>query len=535
MATNANAAAICKRLGALKSDRQPHENVWRDCFDFTHPLRGDGFNATRMDAQQGAARQAKILDGTATDSSRMLASAIMSGLTPANSRWFELDVDNETEEERQWFDATADALWTNIHQANFDAEAYEACLDVVDAGWFALFIDEDRERGGLTFQQWDLSGCYVTSTRADGVIDTIYREHQLSAEAAVTKFGEDAVSEATAKLAKTKPDEKVQFVHAIYPRTPYVAGAKLAKNLPFASCVVEVKAAKLVREGGFREFPVAVPRWMRIPRSCYGVGPVFDALPDIRMLNELKGMELAAADLAIAGMWIAEDDGVLNPRTVKVGPRKVIVANSVESMKELKTSADFKLSEYLVTGLQAAIRKVLMSDQLQPHDGPAMTATEVHVRVQLIRQLLGPIYGRLQAEYLRPLVERCFGLAYRAGALGQAPRSLVNKEFAVKYVSPMARAQRLEEVTAIGQLVESVGALAAAKQDLSVFDLIDDAEATRQVGEGLGVPAGVLRSADDVAALRAQREKKTKDDQRQAAAQMAQQTMVEAAAKKAAA
>jgi hypothetical protein len=34
-------------------------------------------------------------------------------------------------------------------------------------------------------------------------------------------------------------------------------------------------------------------------------------------------------------MWIAEDDGVLNPRTMKVGPRKVIVANSVDSMKPL--------------------------------------------------------------------------------------------------------------------------------------------------------------------------------------------------------
>ena len=29
--------------------------------------------------------------------------------------------------------------------------------------------------------------------------------------------------------------------------------------------------------------------------------------------------------------------------------------------------------------LQRAIRKVMMSDQLEPKDGPAMTATEVHV------------------------------------------------------------------------------------------------------------------------------------------------------------
>ena len=102
-------------------------------------------------------------------------------------------------------------------------------------------------------------------------------------------------------------------------------------------------------------------------------------------------MEKAAQDLAIAGMWIAEDDGVLNPRTVKVGPRRIIVANSVDSMKPLLTGADFNVAFTAEERLQASIRKIMMADQLQPQDGPAMTATEVHVRVALIRQLLGPV------------------------------------------------------------------------------------------------------------------------------------------------
>ena len=36
---------------------------------------------------------------------------------------------------------------------------------------------------------------------------------------------------------------------------------------------------------------------MVIPSSAYGMGPVFDALPDIKTLNELKRLELAAADV----------------------------------------------------------------------------------------------------------------------------------------------------------------------------------------------------------------------------------------------
>ena len=43
----------------------------------------------------------------------------------------------------------------------------------------------------------------------------------------------------------------------------------------------------------------------------------------------------------------------------------------------------------------------------------------------------GPIYGRLQAEYLKPLVDRCFGIAYRASVLGQAPENCKGKIFTV--------------------------------------------------------------------------------------------------------
>lgn len=490
-------ARICKRLGELKSKRQIHEQVWRDCFDLTYPLRADGFDGQQLDAQQGMRKRGEILDSTGTDGSRILASGIMSGLTPANSRWFELSVEDDSEEEKRWLSESADTVWMNIHQSNFDAEGYESCLDAVVAGWFVLYIDEAPE-GGYSFQQWAISTCYVSSTRSDGMIDTVYREHQLSAEAVVAQFGEANVSDHVRKLAKDKPLELVKLIHAIEPRTPHVVGARLAKNLPFASTVVEATTKHLLRESGYHEFPCVVPRWMRLPNSAYGVGPAFDALPDMRTLNELKAMQLAAADLAVAGMWIAEDDGVLNPRTVKIGPRKIIVANSVDSMKELKTGSDFELSEYLVTHLVSAIRKTFMADQLQPQDGPAMTATEVHVRVELIRQLLGPIYGRLQAEYLRPMVTRCFGIAYRAGILGQAPASLADRDYTVRYVSPLARAQRLEEVTAIERLFASLGAVATATGDIAVFDQVNIPEAVRVTAEGLGVPAKVMRTDEEM-------------------------------------
>ncbi|HBR1726883.1 phage tail protein [Klebsiella pneumoniae] len=518
------ASRLIRRADTLKANRQVHESLWRECYDYTYPLRGAGFSSEVLDAQSAKHKVAKLLDGTATDSARMLASALMSGMTPANAQWLNLDSELLPDDAKAWLSTCATLVWENIHAANFDAEGYEANLDVVCAGWFALYVDEDKEEGGFTFQQWPLAQCFVTSTRRDGIVDTIYRCYQLTAEQAVKEFGADKVSEKIRDAAKNKPDDKFDFLHCIFPRDTYAVNAKLARNMRFASFNVEVSGKRIVRESGYHEFPVCVPRWMKIPGGSYGIGPVYDALPDCKELNETKRMEKAAQDLAISGMWIAEDDGVLNPRTVKVGPRRIIVANSTESMKPLLTGADFNVAFTAEERLQASIRKIMMADQLQPQDGPAMTATEVHVRVALIRQLLGPVYGRFQAEYLQPLVERCFGIAFRAGVFPPAPESLQSANFNVRYISPLARAQKLEDVTAIERYGQNIMQLAQAYPD--VLDNMDSDEASKVVGEALGVPAKVMRSADAVEQLRQQRQQM---QQQQAQQQMLMQAGTEAA------
>jgi hypothetical protein len=518
----ADPSKLIKRLDALKSKRSQFEQDWRSCFDMTFPERGSGFSGDVIDSTQARAKTASRLDSTGTDASRILASALMSGMTPANSRWFALDVGKESDEERRWLDDASDLIWQNIHASNFDAAGFECMMDVVPAGWCVIFADINRQvGGGYAFEQWPIAECFVSSTRQDGRVDTIYRRYKLNAAQAVETFGMENLSDKAQDKARNKPDSMIEFVRVIEPRKLYINDAKLSKNLPFTCCDAEVDGKHLVSEKGFHEFPCAVPRWTIVPGSSYAVGPVFHALPDLLELNELVRLEKAAADLAVSGMWIAEDDGVLNPRTIKVGPRKIIVANSVDSMKELKSGADFNVSFTMKAQLQAQIRKTLMADQLQPQDGPAMTATEVHVRVGMIRQLLGPVYGRLQSEYLQPFVERCFGLAFRAGVLGTPPETLRNREFHVRYISPLARAQRLEDVNAMDRVEAGILQKAQALPDL--LDVYDFEEAEHLRAQYLGVPGRVMRTDKVVADIRKQRaDQQAQQQQAQQQAQMAQ-------------
>ncbi len=526
-----NADQLCSRLSQLKSARSTHESHWRDCYQYGAPERQQAFGGG-ISGKERETQRADLFDSTASEAVQLLVASIMSGVTPSNALWFKAvpdgmdDVAEMTEGER-WLEGVCNFMWRNIHAANFDSEAPETVTDVTVAGWGVLYIDIDRDAGGgYVFESWALGDCFIGSTKANGLIDTIYREHRMSAEAMINTYGEDNCHVSVVETAKRNPTESFNLLHVICPRKTKGAG-QINKDMPFASYHVDLANKHMVKESGFHEFPCAVPRMRRIPNSLYGNGQMSFALPDAKSANRLMKTTLESSDLSLGGMWLAKDDGVLNPHTVTIGPRKVIVVNEIDSMKRLDDGTNFQVAEYLLTGLQGGIRKKLMADQLPPIGTQQMTATEINTRIEIIRQQLGPVYGRFQAEYLIPILDRCFGLAFRSGALGAPPEELQGRNLSFKFMSPMARAQRLDEVIATEQFVASIGA--AAQIDQTILDNVNFDAVAQITGAGRGVPASVLRSTEEIQELRQARQEaqqaQAEQQQQQQIQQMAGQAM----------
>ena len=515
---------IKQRLSALKADKQLHEDVWQKCFELSIPERGSGLLSSQiLTASEAQTKRAVIYDATAPDAVNVGVATVMGGMVPSNSQWFFLDLGgDESDAEQVWLDGAAKFIWENTHAGNFDAEAFDALLDVWIAGWCVLYIDEADE-GGFHTETWPLGECTVASSRPGGLIDTVYREQQLTVAQVVTEYGLDAVSEKVRRqFEDRKYDEKVCIVHAIEPRDLYDPKAKLGKNMRFSSCHMEVESQQVLRESGYQEFPCMVPRWRRLPNSPYATGPMSAALPDVRTLNEVTKWTLMGAETAIAPPMIAEDDGVLNPRNIRMGPRKIIVANSVDSMKPLITGAKVDVGLLTKEGLQAMVRKILMADQLPPADGPVKTAYEWSVRVQTLRQMLGPMFGRFQAEFLQPLVERCFGIAWRANIrsgfrlMGRPPETLLNRNFTVRYLSPLARAQREEEISGMDRYEADVANTVQLTGKAELLDIYDWEEAKRIKGRMLGIPSKLVRDARAMAQINEAKAKQQQAAQAQA-------------------
>lgn len=521
-------AKLCKRLSELKAERTRYEPQWTEAYRYAAPERQQSFIGDDV-VDTRKTQRAELLDSTLAEATQLLTSSIISGTTPANALWFKavpdgVDDPAELTEGEQWLDVICQFIWRNIHGANYDSEIFDLVLDCVVAGWGVMYADIDRKvGGGYVFQTHDICQCYLASTRQDQKIDTLFREFDMTAATLVAEYGESKVSEKVRNTYKDKPDCKIKVMTVVQPRSIKASNDQytLAKNKPFASYHIEIESKHILKESGYNEFPYVVPRFRKLPCSVYGIGQVAIALPDAKTANTLMRDTVRSAEISTLGMWVAEDDGELNPRTVRLGGGKIIVANKVDSIKRIDDGKGYQVGIELLGLLQSGIRKKMMSDQLQPQDGPAMTATEVHVRVDLIRQQLGPLYGRWQAELLTPLLERTFGLAYRAGAIGDAPEEMQGRNLSFKFISALARSQQLEEVTAIERFITNIAGV--ANIDSSILDNVDMDAVAQVTGMGLGVPTAILRTQEQIDSIRQQRQQA----QQQAAQQEQAQTLAQ--------
>jgi hypothetical protein len=75
------------------------------------------------------------------------------------------------------------------------------------------------------------------------LIDTIYREFELSAEQIVSEFGIDNVSDKVKTALEKKPDQKFTLVQAIFPRDSKLVkgeeGKRVSTSMPIASYTIE--------------------------------------------------------------------------------------------------------------------------------------------------------------------------------------------------------------------------------------------------------------------------------------------------------
>jgi hypothetical protein len=116
---------------------------------------------------------------------------------------------------------------------------------------------------------------------------------------------------------------------------------------------------------------------------------------------------------------------------------------------------------------------------------------------------------------LDPVITRVYGIMDRMGLIPEAPEAIADRPVTIEYTSMLAQAQKAAGLGTIERTVGFVANLFAATsgQRPDVFDKLDFDQAIDEFADRQGSPARVVRSDDDVAAIRAERAKQAQMQQ----------------------
>ena len=512
---------LVKRKGKLKAQRGTWESNWQELTNLVLPNEAD-FNTERS---RGGKRTTHVYDSTGIHANEMLAAGLHGMLTNPASNWFSLRIKDDqnnladSSEAKQWLEDTTNVILSEIAAPSvaFSSHIHEYYLSLCSIGTACIFIGDPVNREGVSFRAIHIEEIFIAEN-ADGIIDTVFRSFEMTVRQIVQKWGEKSLSPRIAKMYEKKDyDKQVQLLHCVYPREDMDKGKKAATMLPVASVYIDEKDKHVLAEGGFNEMPYMVSRWSKAVGEVFGRSPAMTALPDIKMLQEIMKTTIKAAQKVVDPPLLVPDDGVLGPVRTIPGGLNYYRASSGARIEPLQTGANIGLSFEMMNDLRERIRTMFFLDQLQFQGAPRMTATEVVERTERTLRLLGPTLGRLQSEFLGPMIERIYGVLSRAERLPEPPESIAEQELKIEYVSPLARAQRQSETQGIMRTLEFIGPIAG--MDPQAAQVVKGADTVRHIAELNGVPPMLLKSDEELLAeAKAQQE-----------AQAAQQQMMQGA------
>lgn len=485
-----DAAKIVRRWERLASDRTQWESNWQDIAD--NLLGRRDFLTSRT---AGSRRDLRIFDGTAMQAADLLAASLHGMMTNPSTRWFSLAIDDDRvardEEVTLWLETVEDSMLRVFGDS--ESEHPQACHEFyLDLGTFAtagMFVGDAPGRGVL-FSTRALGELYIAENAA-GRVDTVFRKFKMTARQAKQEFGE-AGPKIEAAIAADKQEEPFEFVHAVYPREEYDGSKRDSKNMPFASCYVSLADKKIVSEGGFHEMPYLVARWSKDAGETYGRGPGWNALADTNMLNAMSKTVIKAAQKVVDPPLLVADDGVVLPvRTVPGGLNFGRMDARGPFIQPLQTNARLDIGLEMMEQRRQAIRSAFYADVLQVMRDPRMTAAQVYQIANELMRTMGPVLGRLQSEFLGPMIDRVFAIMWRQGQIPDPPLQAQGHPVRVEYISPMAKAQKASVAQAVLRTYEPAIQLAAI--DPSVMDNLDNDEAIHILAEANGAPMKMLR------------------------------------------
>lgn len=521
----ANGKELMNRYNKLDSDSGNHKNRWERMAPYVAPSRC-GIVGGYSDGER---QQRNVYDSTTLLGAELLAQFMAGHIINPAQRWIGWRIRDRrfkrNDEIKEYLDECRDITLKNAASSAFYAEGPEAIVDTVGFGTGFEIIEEAPQPVNRTisgFRGFMVSatktGRFLIQDGADGRVDTAFRKFPLSARVIKERWPAAQLPlNIQAAISKGEQDRPFDIIHAIYPR-PKIDRGYGAKGMAWASCWVEKDSTEVIHESGYPVFPVAVPRYSKTPGEVFGRGRADIAWGDTFTLNSAKKMSFEDWALKLRPPILHGSDSVIG--VFKLIPGAPISVNLNgrpigDSVAPFQTGSHPEVSQINEENLRKSIREIFFVEYilalLEIHKSE-MTLFEYSKKLELIFRLLGPVYGRLEYDWLYPTADIMWDLQFRGGAFPPPPPVVeqTDGQIDVEFDNPISRAQKSTDGDALAMTLSDLAPF--AQNDPSVLDWYDTDNIPPEVMDMRGLPARWQRSPEQVQKIREARSKQNQVD-----------------------
>ena len=501
------ASKIIQRWNDLKQQREPFFDYWQQVSKFVAPYSG------RFEKNDHNKRRSQrfILDSHASHDLNILASGMMSGASSPARPWFKIAPEDADLAENYQVISWCDQVEQKILQIFQKSNTYNTLHQMYkELGLFGTAVDivYDDEKNVIRHHLLT-AGEYCVASNAEGVIDTLYRNFELTTIQAVKFFGYDNIPN-DIRQAYDAGNLSIywEFIHAIEPRIDRDYNAKDNLNMPWASYYVSVSSNLVIRESGFKYFPCVVPRWDVLGIDPYGVSPAMEQLPNIKQLQQETLRKAELIENYTKPPMQAPNSA--RQQAINLSAGAINFTSSTGSEQQIRpiitSVGDLNAIRQDIAEIKVSIDKGFYTDlfmMVQNTAGDRRTTVEIYALQQEQMLTLGAVVERMQNEMLGRLVEIAYNKLYENDLLPEMPQALEDKQLAVKYTSVLSQAQKSVDINAVDRFFS---ALSASVQIMpEVLDRLDPDGYVDEYRDRLGVAPKLLRSKEDAQKIRQQR------------------------------
>ncbi|MDR3572274.1 MAG: portal protein [Anaerolineaceae bacterium] len=516
------------RLMGLRVNRYSWWVHWRELADYFLPRRYKWL-ITPNQMARGAPINQHILDSSGCIFALRLAAGLVSGKSGPTSPWLRLKVgkidSTKTSPLSLWLAECERLIYLIFAESNFYNSIATFYLDLVVFGTASMLIYEDFKsvinciNPCLGEYYVDIDGKYRPCI--------FYREFTMTVDACVKEFGEDNVSESILALYNQTDGagrtRELIIAHSIEPNDDGNAVKfGFPKNALWREAYWEWGGSTSTQGGAntqpgflrkkfYFERINITGRWDLVSNDAYGRSPAMDALPDQKQVQLETRRKAQAIDKMVNPPLVADVQLKNQPANLTPGGITYVQGFASAGKPGFASVYETKFPVQEITQdlemVKARMSQTFFNDVLrvasQYETRSNVTAVEWDLRKSEALVMLGPVLERIDNEVLKPIVERVFAIANRAGIIPPPPAEAQGMMMNIEFQGILLQAQQATQAASIERVLQMGAQLAGI--DPSSMDNIDIDYAIEKTSSLLNNDPKMIRSEDALAKIRQQR------------------------------